>query len=162
MRLSIKVQSSASVPPAPAWIERNASFGSTSPESRFKILSFSNSAFVCAYMSRTSASSSAPPLSSASSSIASKSSCFFNKARHGSTLFFKRLISFMTLPAFSLSSQNPGAAVSASFSAIFLSTLAASKTPPNVHDIFAKRGNGHFYIFYHTDTPKLIIGILNR
>ncbi|ERF61218.1 hypothetical protein HMPREF0860_1300 [Treponema socranskii subsp. socranskii VPI DR56BR1116 = ATCC 35536] len=47
--------------------------------------------------------------------------------------------------------------MSASFSAIFLSTLAASKTPPNVHDIFAKSGNGHFYIFYHIDTPKLII-----
>ena len=144
MRLSIKVQSSASVPPAPAWIERKASFGSTSPESRFKMLSFSNSAFVSSYICSTSASSSAPPLSSASSSIASKSSCFFNKARHGSTRFFKRLISFMTTPAFSLSSQKPGDAVNASFSAIFLSILAASKTPPNIHNIFAKGGNGHF------------------
>jgi hypothetical protein len=44
----------------------------------------------------------------------------------------------ITAPAFSASSQNPGAVVTASFSAIFLSIAALSKTPPYVHDIFTK------------------------
>jgi hypothetical protein len=41
-------------------------------------------------------------------------------------------------PAFAASSQKPEAVVCASFSAIFLSIAALSKTPPDVHDIFTE------------------------
>jgi hypothetical protein len=47
----------------------------------------------------------------------------------------------MILPARAPSFQNPGSPVSASFSEILFSMAAASKTPPNIENFLAERGD---------------------
>jgi hypothetical protein len=51
------------------------------------------------------------------------------------------LISVIIRPARAPSFQKPGSAVSASFSPIFFSMAAASKTPPDIQDFLAERGD---------------------
>jgi hypothetical protein len=60
----------------------------------------------------------------------------------------------MTRPALAPSLQKTGAAVSASLSAIDRSIEAESKTPPDVQDLPAERGDGARDFIDHAVPPK--------
>ena len=59
------------------------------------------------------------------------------------------LISVIIRPARAPSFQKPGSAVSSSFSAIFFSMAAASKTPPDIENLLAERDDGSCDVVEH-------------
>ena len=135
IRKSMSAQSQDSVPPAPAWIERNALFLSNWPVRKDAISSLSSSSPIAetpASSSFSLASRSPPPEASISSSMTPVSSTFLWKAITGSTLRFSTFSLPMCFWARSLLSQKPGSPIWASIASISRRFWSTSKKPPQV------------------------------
>ena len=118
----MSAQSVASVPPAPALIERTAFFASYSPLNRSSVRSRSNSVARAAASRSRSASVSASGDSARSSASSVMSFARFSIARQRATSSRRPSASRVTFCASRWSSQNPGSMARASSSAtrIFL------------------------------------------
>jgi hypothetical protein len=142
----MSAQSVASVPPAPALIERMAPPWSYSPEKRRAVRSRPKSASRAATSRSSSALSSASPDSSTSSRVVRTSSARPSKPRHSSTSERRPFASRRTFWADRWSSQKPGSLVSASSCETRRSLASRSKMPrgrPNPLGQVANRGRVH-------------------
>src|SRR5688500_760452 len=142
MRRSISAQSVASVPPAPALIDRIAERSSCSPEKSRAVRSRPKSFSSAEAFFSSSASSSASGLSASSSSATSRSSARESTSRQVSSSERSPSASRSTFWAPRWSSQNPGSWVSASSWPTRSDLASRSKTPRGRPDPFGQVADG--------------------